>query len=243
MRVGALPPYEQALRGAGPLALQAPDGRTLLLDIGRWLAPVDHVDETVLARCAGPALDVGCGPGRFVASLAERGVAALGVDIAETAVALTRDRGLPALLRDVFDRVPGEGRWPTVLLMDGNIGIGGDPLLLLARIRRLLAPAGHLLVETDARPDADERLQVCFSAGLGPIGPPFGWALLGAGPLRGYARTAGYRFVEEWSLDGRTFVVLSRTSVPAPRPVLAESGPGGALSPPGRNRSRRTRTR
>ena len=41
--------------------------------------------------------------------------------------------GGPALVRSVFETLPGEGRWDTVLLMDGNIGIGGDPAALLGR--------------------------------------------------------------------------------------------------------------
>jgi 2-polyprenyl-3-methyl-5-hydroxy-6-metoxy-1,4-benzoquinol methylase len=38
-------------------------------------------DEHVLGHCSGrPTLDVGCGPGRFTASLQQRGSAALGID-------------------------------------------------------------------------------------------------------------------------------------------------------------------
>ena len=29
--------------------------------------------------------------------------------------------------RSVFDRLPDEGRWGSALLLDGNVGIGGDP--------------------------------------------------------------------------------------------------------------------
>jgi hypothetical protein len=36
-----------------------------------------------------------------------------------------------------------------VLLLDGNIGIGGDPHRLLRRVRELLTPTGRLLVELD----------------------------------------------------------------------------------------------
>jgi SAM-dependent methyltransferase len=210
MEVGALAPYEEALRSAGPLGLHTDDGRLIVLDVARWLGRADAADETVLNRCRGPVLDVGCGPGRFVSELNARGIAALGVDIAETAVALTRVQGFPALLRSVFGHLPGEGRWPTVLLMDGNIGIGGDPQRLLSRIGRLLAAEGRLVVET--HPDADvlDVLEVRFSAAGQAVGPRFGWAHVGLTPLRRCAAQAGFRVVETWSSAGRSFVVLGR---------------------------------
>ena len=34
--------------------------------------------------------------------------------------------------RDLFGALPGEGTWSHVLLADGNIGIGGDPVTLLS---------------------------------------------------------------------------------------------------------------
>lgn len=209
MRADALMPYELALHGSAPLSLSCADGRVIELDVARWLAPVDVADLSVLDRCSGPTLDVGCGPGRFVSALNERGVPALGVDIAAAAVALTRLRGTPALLRSVFDRVPGTGRWPTVLLMDGNIGIGGDPLRLLHRVRRLLAPDGVVIVEAHADPDVDETLTVRFVMEGDVVGPEFGWANVGAHALRAYAGEAGFLASDSWCAEGRTFVCFA----------------------------------
>ena len=210
MQAGALRPYEHSLRTAGPLGLCAADGRVISLDVARWLAPVDDVDHSVLARCTGPVLDVGCGPGRFVAALGERGVAAMGLDIAETAVTLTRRQGLPAVLRSVFAPIPGEGRWPTVLLMDGNIGISGDPRRLLERVRSLLAPSGRLIVETHSDAHIDEHLTVRFSRHGESIGPTFGWSHVGLLPLLRYTGALGYGVPEVWSAGGRTFAALPR---------------------------------
>jgi SAM-dependent methyltransferase len=210
MQAGALRPYERSLQTSGPLGLCAADGRVISLDVARWLAPVDSIDETVLERCTGPVLDVGCGPGRFVHALAERGTAAMGLDIAETAVELTRRRGLPAVLRSVFAPIPGEGRWPTVLLMDGNIGIGGDPARLLGRIHTLLAPMGRLIVETHPDAHADEQLAVRFSQQGESIGPAFAWAHVGLLSLLRYAHALGYGVPEVWTVDERTFASLPR---------------------------------
>ncbi|HEV7203956.1 MAG TPA: methyltransferase domain-containing protein [Jatrophihabitans sp.] len=209
MELGALAPYERALRTSGPLGLRTDDGRVIALDVARWLAGADDADRSVVDRCTGPVLDVGCGPGRFVSALNARGIAALGVDIAETAVALTRGQGFPALLRSVFGDLPGEGRWPTVLLIDGNIGIGGDPLRLLTRIRALLRPGGCLVVETHEDDDADDLIEVRFTSHGTVVGPPFDWASVGREPLLRYAAMAGYSLDEAWSSDGRSFVALA----------------------------------
>ena len=72
---------------------------------------------------------------------------ALGIDVVHEAVGQTRARGAAALRRDIFGAVPGEGRWQTALLADGNVGIGGDPVALLRRLRRLLLPGGRVVVE------------------------------------------------------------------------------------------------
>ena len=53
-------------------------------------------------------------------------------------------------------RCPTPGRWRSALLLDGNIGIGGRPARLLARIASLLAPGGAILVEL-AGPDTSHR--------------------------------------------------------------------------------------
>jgi len=175
MEPGALAPYEQSLSRGTPLQLRHDDGRTVTLDVPRWLAPADAVDLEVILRADSPVLDVGCGPGRIVAALTEHGRLALGIDIAEHAVALTRARGMNAVRRDVFGSLPGEGRWATILLLDGNIGIGGDVDALLRRSLALLAPGGRVLVEIDIDDAVDESAVVRFAIGDEPFGPPFRW--------------------------------------------------------------------
>ena len=201
--------YGTALLTAQPLSIIATDGRHIGLDVERWLACVDAADETVLARCRPPVLDVGCGPGRFVAALNERGRPALGVDIADTAIALARRRGASAVVRNAFADLPGEGRWPTVLLMDGNIGIGGDPARLLRRMRALLAAGGRMIIETDVDPSRDELLDVRLARGGEPVGHPFPWAIVGIDALSAYAASVGVCVTEQWCAGGRSFALLT----------------------------------
>ncbi|MGV9316466.1 class I SAM-dependent methyltransferase [Streptomyces sp. NPDC003691] len=205
-------PYAAALcAGQGPLFLRRDDGWLLPLEVERWCRRADPVDRDVLDRCEGTVLDVGCGPGRLIAELTARGRTALGIDVHETAVARTLRLGGRALRRSVFDPLPGEGHWDTALLMDGNIGIGGDPDALLVRMGELLRSGGLLIAETDAA-DVDERTRVRLvrHSGAGPAGTSFLWARLGTPALLRRAReweTAGH-----WTAGGRRFVALRSRS-------------------------------
>ncbi|WP_194906850.1 class I SAM-dependent methyltransferase [Catenulispora rubra] len=200
-------PYARAINDpTAQLVLHADSGETLLLDAAKFSAPPDAVDKAVLDRCQGPTLDLGCGPGRLVAELAGRGVPALGVDVAPFALLLSRASGASALRRSIFDRLPGAGRWPHALLMDGNIGIGGDPGALLERLRTLIRPrSGELIVETEAD-DVDVRYRVRFGGGGGD---EFGWARIGSESLLALAAPLGYVARQVWTADGRRFVALS----------------------------------
>ncbi|MFD3761140.1 class I SAM-dependent methyltransferase [Streptomyces sp. NPDC058622] len=203
-------PYADALRtGRGPLYLRRRDGWLLPLEVERWCAAPDAADGTVLSRCAGPVLDIGCGPGRLVAALAGLGHKALGVDVTPEAVARTVRAGGSALCRSVFDPLPREGRWGTVLLIDGNIGIGGDPAALLRRTSELTAPGGSLLVEV-AEADVDERVEVYVDDGNGGRGASFWWSRLGARALSMAAADAGWAPYGSWQAAGRHFVHLRR---------------------------------
>jgi SAM-dependent methyltransferase len=218
-------PYARALaEGRGPLFLRREDGWLLPLEVERWCAPPDKADSTVLLRCRGAVLDIGCGPGRLVAGAARLGLVALGLDVNPAAVARTKGAGGAVLGRSVFDRLPAEGRWGTALLADGNIGIGGDPVTLLRRVSEILAPCGHLLAEA-APYEVDERLTVRVEDGRGRQGRDFPWARLGPAALCEAARVAGWTVAEEWTADGRRFAAL----VTAPRPSTLLPRP---LAPP-----------
>ncbi|WP_455359602.1 methyltransferase domain-containing protein [Streptomyces sp. SYSU K21746] len=207
-------PYTDALRtGRGPLFLRRHDGRLLPLEVERWCAAPDLADLTVLERCRGAVLDIGCGPGRLVTALAQLGRPVLGIDVSPVAVARTVRAGGSALCRSVFDRLPREGSWSTALLVDGNIGIGGDPPALLARLGRLVGRNGTVLAET-APLDIDERVLVRVDDGRGAHGPFFPWARIGAPALRRYAESAGWTRTEQWTASGRSFVALRRAAVP-----------------------------
>lgn len=169
-------------------------------------------DQTLLARCLGATLDIGCGPGRLAAALLTRRVLALGIDISHDAVTLARRRGAAVLQRDVFGPLPREGQWQHTLLADGNIGIGGDPVALLARCAELLGAEGTVIVEVAADPDADRRYRAQVRDDAGRHSAEFPWAELGELPLARAASAAGLGVRHSWSAAARRFSRLAVTT-------------------------------
>ncbi|MFI7700938.1 methyltransferase domain-containing protein [Nonomuraea sp. NPDC049480] len=197
--------YAESLSGA-EIDIEYEDGRRRPLDAMRWLEPIDG-DEAMLSRCAGPTLDVGSGPGRLTVALTKRGVAALGIDVTPHAVRLTRQAGGLALCRDVFGRVPGAGRWATALLADGNIGIGGDPVALLRRMRELVRPGGEVIAELapPGTPSTTERVRLRHGAVTGAW---FRWAGVSASDAPAVARASGFTVTDRHEEAGRWFACL-----------------------------------
>lgn len=218
---GGTDPYRPHLRGRGLGLLtlhRAPasgapgrhteTGTSWRLDVLR--APADVADLAAIAGVEGPLLDVGCGPGRMVGAAVEGGLDALGVDVALEAAVACADRGARALTGSVFDAVPDEGAWRTVLLMDGNLGIGGAPDGLFARCAALLAPGGVLVVESDADELAEEEGWFVVVDDDGGASEPFPWARLGLPALQAALERAGLEQVEVRRSGGRCFVHARR---------------------------------
>jgi SAM-dependent methyltransferase len=189
------------IRGAG----------TVALDLTRWHQDADHADHTVLARAKSPVLDIGCGPGRLVRALLAQGRHALGVDSSAAAVAAARRTGAAAVHTSVFGTVPSAGSWGSALLLDGNIGIGGDAPALLRRVGDLIAPGGLVLIEVESPSTSSEDVDVRVNYG-GGIGPWFPWATVAAPDVKAIARSAGLVMSDMWQHSGRWFAELEQGS-------------------------------
>lgn len=180
--------------------MRTSDGKCGELGVRRWHQGAAGWDLWMLGRCVGPTLDVGCGPGRLVAWLLDRGIPALGVDSSPRAGAACEAQHEAVLYGDVFDPIPEEGRWAHVVLADGNIGIGGDPLALLARCAELLASAGTVLVELEPPGvglwTGHARVETAGESSAASVGPWFRWASVGMDALDELAAWTGLEIVD-----------------------------------------------
>jgi glycosyltransferase A (GT-A) superfamily protein (DUF2064 family)/SAM-dependent methyltransferase len=197
-----------SLYAGTPIRCDASGEPVLPLETMRWSARADDIDQLVVSRCRGPVLDLGCGPGRMVQALSEAGVPALGVDISAMAVRGARSRGALAIQASLAERLPAEGRWETVLLMDGNVGIDGDVGALLQRCRDLLVPGGAVIVEVDPRPAWHQTGRVRLTVDDSGCSAELTWTRTGAAAVRRLAGPLDLLVVEEWTAGSRAFLSL-----------------------------------
>jgi SAM-dependent methyltransferase len=175
-----------------------------------------HVLYPRLARrLRGRTLDIGCGIGDMLAF--RRGT--VGVDINPRTVRYCRSRGLDARVMDP-DRLPFDGGMFDTVLLDNVIEHIAHPQPLLAEIRRVLVPRGHVLIGVPGRKgwdsDADHKVRYDEAA------------------LQSLLSDAGYVLVEsfhaplvrsDWlSRHVRQYCIYMRFAV---RDVAATALPGG----------------
>jgi ubiquinone/menaquinone biosynthesis C-methylase UbiE len=120
-----------------------------------WHAPLYRwLDEHL--RVGRRALDVNCGTGVCTVRLADRYDDVLGVDSASVLIEVAeRERSRPTIryqVRDVLSMTPEKDGVFDAVLAIGCIAYVGAPDVVLACLRRLVAPDGVLLIVEPPRP-------------------------------------------------------------------------------------------
>lgn len=212
--------YERAL-GGERCWIRHEDGQIRVLPAHRWLGtrccpdstaeptgdPDEVFDEAVTQMCSGPTIELGCGPGRLVARLFQRGIPALGIDRSAVAIRLAGRGGAPVLLGDVFEPLPAMGQWQTVLLVDGNVGLGGDPCRILGRAAELLTRGGRCVAEFDVEAIGVRAGWVRLETAT-DVGPWFRWATVGIDSAASLAAQAGLTLSSVSLIGGRVIASL-----------------------------------
>ncbi|MFY1638121.1 class I SAM-dependent methyltransferase [Solwaraspora sp. WMMB335] len=157
------------------------DGHAASYDISRRFGAIDGFspqDAHITGAASGRTLDVGCGAGKHVAALHDRGVAAVGIDIAPLAVAAARHTGVrDVALMDAFRLGLRTGAFDCVMLYSNGLSIGGSVggvRRLLDELARVTRPGGRLLMtNTDVTASPYEHDQAYQQANL-VVGRPRG---------------------------------------------------------------------
>jgi ubiquinone/menaquinone biosynthesis C-methylase UbiE len=152
-------------------------------------------------RAGDRALDVGCGAGEFTAALSAAGAVAVGVDVAEAALSRARRRNpvLEFRLVGVDGPLPFEDNSFDLVWASEVIEHVTDTARWLSEVRRVLAPAGRLLVTTPSH----GRLRVALG-GVARFSEPLGdhLHLYTARSLRQLLEEFGFGQVEVRAVEG-----------------------------------------
>jgi ubiquinone/menaquinone biosynthesis C-methylase UbiE len=152
-----------------------------------------------LAPGTGRVVDVACGPGILLPTLARRAERVVGLDFTGATLRLARDRcgddGSVALVRALAEPAPfGAGSFDAAVLRLA-LHHFEEPERALAEVRRLLRPGGRLVVLDLLAADAPDVAALHNTIEV--LRDPSHVALLPRGALRGLVEAAGFEIVGE----------------------------------------------
>jgi SAM-dependent methyltransferase len=130
--------------------IERDDGLIGVGDASRYFDPASRwgpLESRACERAAGRVLDVGCGAGRHAVVMAAAGLDVIGLDPSAGAVAVTRDRGVPAQLGSVTDPPYGLGTFDTFVMLGNNLGLLASrdrAPAVLSSLARLANPGARL---------------------------------------------------------------------------------------------------
>lgn len=191
--------------------------------------PLPNAEALSLAH--GRVLDLGCGPGRFLLWLQQRGLEVVGIDASPGALEVAGERGARDVRLMWIDELDfPSASFDTALFMGNTLGLGGGIAIVaerLARLHPLLRP-GACLIATICEPEATDRpvhrayhamreRQGRYPGELrirleyaGHTGGWFDFALVNAASIEQAAKETGWRVAQLLGSDQRGVAVLAR---------------------------------
>jgi hypothetical protein len=109
--------------------------------------------------------------------------------------------------------LPATGCWDQILLTDGNIGIGGNPVRTLRRAAELLAPGGIVIAEIDVA-SVKSGHEVLRWETKQHVGQWFPWSRVNAAALDGIAGSAELLIISIVEIHARVIAVLRCRAYP-----------------------------
>ena len=149
------------------------DGKLFDGEVDRAISPTFTKEEQQVLEYTGKrVLDLRCGAGRLLKKLSERSKDLAGLDVSPEAVAMCRRAGFDAREGDLHDPV-FDGKFDSVLLFNGLIGVGGNAegtMLLLERLDTMLNAGGAIVGTYIDRTEAESAEDRAYYARLKSLG-------------------------------------------------------------------------
>lgn len=184
------------------LSLVSSSGEEWSLNVDRWLGPASAADTHALTRTNGRVLDVGSGPGRMLKAGSKMGIDIEGVDTDLSTALSLQKLGYTVHTGDIMDvDLPS---YESFLLMDGNLGMTGDPIGLLRRLCTLRTKNAVLIVEVES-PLEKTRTELVRLKTNSTLSGSFYWSWVTVQDLGLIAETGGWQLQQIWEENDRYF--------------------------------------
>jgi SAM-dependent methyltransferase len=170
--------------------LEGKDVPELVLEVGDEAVPAMHPEwffrgfdqwdwweqELLPLVDRGPVLDLGAGAGRSSLYLQERGLPVTAVEASPAAAEVCRRRGVADVRIGDLNDPPTDQTWAAVLLLCGNLGLGGSwdgCRRLLTRLAGLVAPGAVLIGDSVTSDDPEVQLRIRYRDLVTPPWPQY----------------------------------------------------------------------